>query len=186
MSGQDTYCTVKLLMRKYVKSVKDRPHLLAEQKDKYANLLWVYNYLSNLLRSDEEFVPLCIDEFNSRNLHHSAQDVSFDEVKFLSEPDAVPYWEFVRDLDLGILNGYLDYWNLIEEIIITNKASEEDLNRHFKVLKFILNEVIDSDCFSDRYKGRLEERYIQLWDKRLFFAAQKKLIALAENFSKIQ
>lgn len=186
MSGKDAYCTVKLLMRKHIKSVKDRPHLLAEQKDKYTNLLWTYNFLSNLLKSDEEFVTLCIDELKSRNLQHSSPDTSFDEVKFLSEPDAVPYWEIVRDIDLGVLNGYLDYWNLVEELIITDKANEEDLNKHFKVLKYILTEVLDSDCFSERYKGRLEERYIQLWDKRLFFTAQKKLATLATNFYKIQ
>lgn len=186
MSGKDAYCTVKLLMRKHIKSVKDHPHLLAEQKDKYTNLLWTYNFLSNLLRSDEEFVPLCIDDLKSRNLQHSSPDTSFDEVKFLSEPDAVPYWEIVRDIDLGVLNGYLDYWNLVEELIITDRANEEDLNNHFKVLKYILNEVINSDCFSERYKGRLEERYIQLWDKRLFFTAQKKLAVLATNFYHIQ
>ena len=186
MSGKDAYCTVKLLMRKHLKSVKDHPHLLTEQKDKYTNLLWAYNFLSSILRSNEEFVPLCIDELNSRNLHHSPQDISFDEVKFLSEPDGFPYWEIVRDLDLGVLNGYLDYWNLVEELIITDKGNEEDLNKHFKVLKYILHEVIASDCFSERYKGRLEERYIQLWDKRLSFAAQRKLAALAVNFSNIQ
>lgn len=186
MSGKDAYCTVKLLMRKHIKSVKEHPHLLVEQKDKYVNLLWTYNYLTTLLQSNEEFVPLCVDEFNSRSLHHASPDVSFEEVKFLSEPDAVPYWEIVRDIDLGVLNGYLDYWNLVEDVMITDRADEDDLNKHFKVLKYILNEVIASDCFSERYKGRLEERYIQLWDKRLFFAAQRKLAALAENFSKIQ
>lgn len=185
MSGKDAYCTVKLLMRKHLKSVKDHPHLLAEQKDKYTNLLWAYNLLSTLLRSDKEFMPLCMDELNNRSLHHPAVDTSFDEVKFLSEPDAIPYWEIVRDLDLGVLNGYLDYWSLVEELMITDKANEEDLNKHFKVLKYILNEVLASDCFSERYKGRLEERYIQLWDKRLFFAAQNKLAALSANFSNI-
>lgn len=186
MSGKDAYCTVKLLMRKHIKSVKDHPHLLAEQKDKYTNLLWTYNFLNTLLRSKEEFVPLCIDELSNRSLDHSSLDISFDEAKFLPEPDAVPYWEIVRDIDLGILNGYLDYWNLVEELIITDQANEDDLNKHFKVLKYILNEVIISDCFSERYKGRLEERYIQLWDKRMFFAAQRKLAALTGKFSNIQ
>ncbi|MFB2938061.1 hypothetical protein ACE1B6_22670 [Aerosakkonemataceae cyanobacterium BLCC-F154] len=186
MSGKDAYCTVKLLMRKHIKSVKDHPHLLAEQKDKYTNLLWTYNFLNIFLRSNEEFIPSCIDELNDRSLDHSSPDPSFDEGRFFSESDAVPYWEIVRDIDLGILNGYLDYWNLVEELIITDQSNEDDLNKHFKVLKYILNEVIASDCFSERYKGRLEERFIQLWDKRLFFAAQRKLAALAVNFSHIQ
>lgn len=185
MSGKNAYCTVKLLMRKHLKSVKDHPHLLAEQKDKYTNLLWAYNLLNTLLKSDEEFMPLYKNDLNTKSLDKSSQEVSFDEVKFLSQSDAIPYWEIVRDLDLGVLNGYLDYWNFIEELMITDQINEEDLTKHFKVLKYILNEVLESDCFSERYKGRLEERYIHLWDKRLYFAAQNKLAELAANFSHI-
>ncbi|HEY9296576.1 MAG TPA: hypothetical protein VIQ31_09405, partial [Phormidium sp.] len=134
MSGKDAYCTVKLLMRKHIKSVKEHPHLLVEKKDKYTNLLWAYNFLATLLRSDEEFFPLPIDA-NSRKLHHHPLDVAVEEGKFLSEADPVPYWEIVRDIDLGVLNGYLDYWNLLEELMITDKPNEEEINKHFKVLK---------------------------------------------------
>jgi len=44
MLAKDAHNTVKLLMRKHVKSVKENSHLLTENREKYPNLLWAENF----------------------------------------------------------------------------------------------------------------------------------------------
>ena len=174
MFGKDAYNTVKLLMRKYVKATKENCLFLQENSGNYSILTWAYNYLALILKDSEEFVQNSINEFESYRI---------DKEPIGLDSERTPYWEIVRDLDLNVLKGYLDYWNLIEELLDTGKTQTEDLNRHFKALKIILNEVLASDCFTERYKGRIEERYICLWDKRLLFEAKQNLAGLSARYN---